>query len=207
MKKVITKMEKQKKDESRWSIYIDGAFAFGVTDKIAKKYGLYEKMEFEPTQYEKLLKQMQFEKAKYRALDYLSRADRSTKQIKEKLIGLEYAESVVEEVIEFLKQYGYLNDEAFAKRYLEGQMKSKHKSYRKISYELYQKGIEFEKDDKNLIEEKEKENILYFLKKYQYTKELSPKEKNKMINRMINRGFSYGMVMGEIRKIDESFDM
>ena len=38
----ITKIERQKKRSSRKSIFIDGSFAFGVSDDILLKFALHE---------------------------------------------------------------------------------------------------------------------------------------------------------------------
>lgn len=207
MNKIITRIENQKKDNSRYSVYIDGVFAFGLSEKALKKYNLQEGMQFLEEEYAQFLQVLQLEKAKFKALDYISRRNRTKQQVEEKLVALEYEESIREQVIIFLETYKYIDDERFAERYIEQQMQYNHKSFRKVGYDLYEKGIKVNKRLEDMLEEIEKENIIYYLNKYKYNKEILPKEKDKIIKRLLSRGFGYNLISKEMGNLDESFDI
>lgn len=205
----ITKIEPQKKDETRVSVYINHVFDFGITLKAMKRYGLVEGMTLDEIGYENLLRGIQLDKAKYRALDYLASHHKTEKQVRDKLQQAEYSEWIIDEVITFLKKYNYLDDESFAKRYIESKARYGRKSARQIQSQLYLKGIPgvrpFEVCEE--LEELETENILYYLKKYKYNTEMDYQSKRKLIARILNKGFSYEILQKSIVNLDESFEV
>ena len=151
---------------------------------------------------------LQLDKAKFKALDMISRGSKSEKQMREKLIQAEYSEYIVEEVIQFLKKYQYIDDDALAKRYIESRSQYSHKSLRQIKAELYRKGILVDqvKDYCEDTEEREEANIEYFLDKFRYDPTWDIKQKQKIINRLLTRGFQYSQVEKCLRKRNEGFD-
>ncbi|MBU3811533.1 MAG: RecX family transcriptional regulator, partial [Candidatus Niameybacter stercoravium] len=158
--------------------------------------------------YEKLMAALQLDKAKFKALDMISRGSKSEKQMREKLIQAEYSEYIVEEVMQFLKKYQYIDDDALAKRYIESKSQYSHKSLRQIKAELYRKGIVVDqvKDYCEETEEREEANIEYFLDKFRYNPTWDIKQKQKIINRLLTRGFQYSQVEKCLRKRNEGFD-
>ncbi|MBI2334805.1 regulatory protein RecX [Candidatus Daviesbacteria bacterium] len=75
----------------------------------------------------------------------LSFRDRSEKEIRD---YLKNKTSKPEQIINQLKEQGYIDDEKFAREWVESRRRSKHKGIRAIKAELWQKGI-----DKEIIEE------------------------------------------------------
>ena len=205
----ITKIEAQKKDDKRSSVFINDQFDFGVTTKSIERYGLKEGMILNEEEYENLLRRIQLDKAKYCALEYLSRNQKTEKQIREQLLKHEYNERIIEEVVTFLKTYHYIDDMEFAKRYIESKAVYGRKSSRYIQSQLYLKGISQVNPMEvwHSLEEVEQENIIYFLDKYHYKKQLDYNQKRKIINRILNKGFSYEMIKKCIDKLDESFEV
>lgn len=204
----ITRIEEQKKDANRVSIFINGQFEFGISSKDAKRYGLQEGMKFSEEEYKELVSAIHLDKAKYKALDYISYQDRSEIEIVKKLQAYEYSDTVIQEVISFLKKYKYIDDANFAKKFTEYGLQFKRKSVKRIKYELYQKGVS-DVDIETLVPngiELEKENVERLLEKYRYTPLMERAQKEKIIRRILSKGFSYTMVKECMYKIDESFD-
>ena len=78
-------------------------------------------------------------KAKHRALYLLERMDRTEQELRRKLEE-NYSEEVVEEAVEYVKSYHYIDDLRYAKNYIS--CKSTGKSRRQIEQELLlKKGI------------------------------------------------------------------
>lgn len=205
----ITKIETQKKDDTRSSIFINGIFDFGMTQKAVKRYGLVEGMVLSEEGYNELMECIQLDKAKYYALDYLSRNNKTEKQVRDKLIEKEYSLMIVDKVLEFLKKYNYVDDAYYARRYIESKAVYGKKSARQIQSQLYMKGITsinaFEVWER--MEELEEENVTYFLEKYRYNRSLDYQEKRKIVSRIMNKGFSYQIIQQSIGKLDESFEV
>lgn len=205
----ITKIEVQKKDDTRSSIFINGVFDFGITTKAVERYGLVQGMELTEEAYEELLMRIQLDKAKYRALEYLAGHNKTEKQVRDKLIRAEYSGIVIDEVIEFLKKYSYIDDDYFARRYIESKAVYGRKSARQIQSQLYLKGITSINpfDIWEELSEVEAQNVTYYLKKYKYEKELDYTQKRKIISRILNKGFSYEIIQKSIVNLDESFEV
>ena len=97
---------------------------------------------------------MNFEQAKERAVKYLVLALRTEKEVKDKLRKLDVEEDIIDEVCEYLKGLGYINDVYYTEAYLR-QCESipKYSKY-EIKMKLIQKGI-----DKDLATEKIANNL------------------------------------------------
>lgn len=204
----ITAIEEQKKDLNRCSVFVNGAFAFGITKKALARYELCVGQTLTATEYEHLLERLQLDRAKFKALDLISRGNKSEKEVRERLLRAEYSSYIVEEVIVFLKKYHYIDDQALARRYIESKSQYAHKSLRQIHTELYKKGIYIDnlRTYHEEAETQEEENINYFLDKFKYNPEWDLKQKQKIINRLLTRGFQYSHIERCLRKRNEAFD-
>lgn len=81
---LITKLVPQKRG-SRFNVFIDGKFAFGVSTFVATKYKLSENTQLTDEEYLSIYKDEQTEYLKQKALDYLSARPRSEKEVRDKL--------------------------------------------------------------------------------------------------------------------------
>ena len=78
-------------------------------------------------------------RAKLRALHLLTAMDRTEAKLREKLQA-SYCEEAVETAINYVKTYGYLDDERYVRVYIES--KSRTKSRKQIEQELiFNKGV------------------------------------------------------------------
>ena len=97
------------------------------------------------TSKEKLEKAKEFDKFKTKVLKYVLYKKRTESEVREKFS--EANENDLEDVIEFLKEYNYINDEEYIERSIAEFKALKNISIKEVSYKLIQKGI-----DKNLLE-------------------------------------------------------
>ena len=79
------------------------------------------------------------QQARDKGLYYLQFSSKTENEMRKKLEEQGFSDEAVEDAILFLKRYRYLDDEAYASRYLERNRKKK--SVRQMKYELRQKGI------------------------------------------------------------------
>lgn len=97
---------------------------------------------------------MNFEEAKERAVKYLVLALRTEKEVKDKLKKLNVEEDIIDEVCEYLKGLGYINDVYYTEAYLrQCEAIPKYSKY-EIRMKLIQKGV-----DKDLVSEKIANNL------------------------------------------------
>lgn len=75
------------------------------------------------------------------ALNYLGRRARSVWEMTRYLAGKNISEETIDTVLERLMNDGYLDDEAFARQFVDSRIRRKPKSTYALGYELRQKGI------------------------------------------------------------------
>jgi len=137
----ITKIEIQKKNLKRYNLYIDGEFKMGIHEDVIVSLGLYVNMVIDDHMLEDILMKEVYAKAKADALNYISYRMRSESEVKTKLYELGNTEDMVNVTIDFLYEYGYLNDYEFTKSFIHDKATlSRHSLYR-IKHDLKIKGV------------------------------------------------------------------
>ena len=193
----ITNIVKSSKD--KYSIYLDTQFfCFLKPETILKnniKIGVFiEKSDLENIKHEDE-KLLAFDKA----LNYIS-SIKSEKQVRDYLYQKGFNIRSINYAISKLKEYNYLNDEIFAKMFIEN-YKNK-KGIRWISFQLEAKGIKKDIIEKHLNDINEDEEILLELsKKYLKNKQKDRKTANKLCNHLLAKGFTLNSVNKIINKL------
>jgi regulatory protein len=85
-----------------------------------------------------------FERFYNKALEFLSYRTRSEKEVRDKLKTKQVEPQTIEEIIAKLKEKKFIDDENFARMWIENRNRFKPRSLRLIKMELKQKGIEEE---------------------------------------------------------------
>ena len=148
-------------------------------------------------------------KAKLRCMHLLEKRDYTEKQLRDKLrMGkLPYSEEIISEAIDYVKSYHYVDDERYARNYVE-QM-TQRKSRRQIEQDLLQKGVDrayivsaFEDTE----EEDEMQLIFQWMEKKHFDRSnADQKECQKMYAFLIRKGFQSSDVSRAMRvSIDEN---
>jgi len=140
MSKTITSLQIQKRNKERVNVFINEEFAFGLNLMAAA--GLRKGQSLTDTEIVQLQQADEAHIAYQQAISYLGYRPRSVAEISTYLKGKEYDEELVEAVVERLRAAGYLDDEAFARFWLENREQFRPRSVRALRYELRQKGID-----------------------------------------------------------------
>lgn len=205
--KVVTKIETQKKNPRRKSIYLNHKFAFGLDEETLFKHGLRVGDRLTDEKIESILQTERKRKAKEIALNFLSYRSRSEKEISDKLKKKGYSPENIEGVISDLKRVNLLNDYEFACGWIKDRLKNRPRGLALLRQELFKKGIEKEIIEKALDEFYPKEDEVKIAsdlikrrkKRYEgLDKKLARK---RMSDFLLRRGFSYEVVkeiLGEI---------
>lgn len=143
MLKEITALKLQKSNSKRISVFIDGLFAFSIS-RIEGAW-LRVGQRISEKEIDDLIEKDSKEKAFQSALHFLSFRNRSEYEIRMNLSGKGFDEKETEEVIDNLKVRGYLNEEIFAREWIENRATSKPRGRRLLIYELKQKKVNNEK--------------------------------------------------------------
>lgn len=138
---VITRLEPQRRNRRRYSIYIEGDYACGVDLETILKLDLYEGKEISQADYQKII----FEEERGRARSYaellLSYRERSRRELESRLLKRGYDQPVVEAVLEELTRAGLLSDERFARAWVRDRISRAQKGPWVIRMELRRKGV------------------------------------------------------------------
>lgn len=135
----ITAIKQQKRNPNRVSIYLDGEYAFPLAKIVAAwlKVG----QELSPEKILGLKGQDEGEKAFQRALNFISYRPRSQAEVERNLRKHEVDEAVIAEVVERLTRGGLLNDEDFARRWVEDRGAFRPRGAYALRVELRRKGL------------------------------------------------------------------
>ena len=200
----IIKIEPQKRNDKRMNLYNEEGYFMSASTYVIKKYNVKEGKEYPEEELTRWIEEDDVEKAKNYIVDYLM--GRTEHQIKTKLTQKGYTEKVIARAMEFMNNYGYLNDKAIGKALMNDSIRSKKEGRNKIKQKMYQKGIkkqDMEEVMEGLNAEEEKEGAEYSLKKVKEKYRVKSKDKNqwkqKCYQYLLRQGFPYELaseVMG-----------
>ena len=130
--------------------------------------------------------------AKQKALSLLNYMDRTESQLRQKLKEKSFDERAIDEAVEYVKSFGYVNDVSYAERYILNKQNSKSK--REIYASLSQKGISrdyIEAAMENCYDAEDELAAIHYLceKKHFVTEKATDIEKKKMYNYLLRKGF------------------
>ena len=125
--------------KARYRISIDNEIAFVLYKGDLRLFGIETGAELSGEKYDEIIRQVLPKRAKLRLMNLLQTRDYTEKQAREKLAQGHYPPEAIDEALDYVKSYGYINDVTYCKKYLEDRIL--HKSKRKLKQELEQKGI------------------------------------------------------------------
>lgn len=204
----ITDIQIQKRNKSRANIYLDGEFAFALEMLTVMKLGLKIGKDVDVDTIKTAVFDSETSVAFGKAVDYLARAMKTTKQVRDYLTKKGYSVDVTNCVIEKLQGYKYLDDQAYARMYVE-QSKT-HKGERRIKQELLNKGISHNDVDDHVQVDADDQltSATSLAQKYLKNKQRDVKTMQKLQRFLLYRGFDFDVVNTVIRtfKTDDSND-
>lgn len=174
-----------------------------------RQINAYEGSGLTREQYEILVHEILGKRATKRAMHLLEKMDRTEYKLREKLSEGGYPDEAIEDAIGYVKRYHYLDDERYARNYVF--LAQDRKSRKKLSIELYQRGIKKELIDRILEEEyevDEEKQICQLLEKRGFDpKTCSEKERQKLYQFLLRRGFQSSDICKVMRMISLDSDM
>lgn len=204
---IISKIEYQKKNKDRVSIFIDDEFAFGLHIDLVLRFSLAKGQELD----EDFIKDVLTEEDKKKALSYcadvVSKTFKTEKELRDKLKQKEYTEDAINYAIDKLKEYHYIDDNYFANMYVKQKSTSSKVGSRMIKQKLMQKGV-----DKEIINNALEEHIddelefnnaleLALKKNRSYTNPDTNKNKQKLSLFLQGKGFDFDIIKKVIHHI------
>ena len=139
----ITEIKPQKNGK-RVNIYLDGMFGFGLDLENCVKLGLKVEQDLTETEVEKIIKKAEFQKTLDKLLKFATLRPRSEKEIKDWFKRKKVHETIKDELSNKLNRLELVDDEKFAKWWIEQRMQFRPKPKSIMYQELRIKGIKKE---------------------------------------------------------------
>lgn len=133
----ITKIEQG--NGKRYRVFSDEQILFSLYSYELRQFHIREHMDVDDATINEIQDTVLYKRARERALYLLEKRPLSIHMMREKLCQNEYPISVVEQVIDFLIRYHYLDDLEYVSMYVNTY--SCNKSKRQLEYALMRKGI------------------------------------------------------------------
>lgn len=203
---IVTAITQQKRDESRYNVFIDGEYAFALPMQDILYFKLKEGQEVSEETVNFIRENLIYIKAQDTALHFLGYKMRTVKEIRCKLQEKEFTEDIIERVLAFLEKYGYADDREYCRRYIRQQLRLKPKSGYALGMELKQKGVASAIVEEVLAETEvdEAADALRWLEKKSRGEVPSDmKKKKQLYDFLARKGYSYDVIGEAFRQLQE----
>ena len=180
--------------KGKYKIFLDDEFAFVLYKGELRKYGIEQDGILSDDVYRELISVVLTKRAKLRALNLLKVRDYTVNGLRRKLKEGLYPDEVIDEAVEYVISYGYVDDLRYAKSYIRSNRTTRGRH--EIEQKLRSKGISqdiiseaFENEGPG--EEEEEELIRrYLIKKCRSINIIDEAARRKIFAYMYNKGFA-----------------
>ena len=206
----ITGLTSQQKDKNRINVMIDGKYRFSLDLSQVSELGIRIGREYKEAELAELEVESQFGKVYTRALEYCFSRPHSSKEIRDYLyrktrdsrnkdgsVKKGISQELTNRVYERLTGRGHVDDEKFARYWIENRNLTKGVSRRKLEAELRAKGIENSLVNTLLAESPR--NDQEELQKIIVKKRKRYPDDQKFIAYLARQGFSYDTIKETLR--------
>ena len=202
----ITAITAQEKNKERVNLFVDGEFFAGVSLETALKLRLKVGDDADAKRLNEIITETERTDGLKKAADYALKTLKTKRQVKDYLLKKGYSEETVWYCVDKLKEYGYIDDKEYSKRFIEST--SKTQGRRLIEYKLMMKGVK--KEDVAAAYERaetdDNENAKALAEKYLRNREKNKENVLKAYKYLIGKGFSYDQADYAVARFKEEID-
>ncbi len=201
----ITALKRQKKNQERVNVYLDGEFAFGLPLDAALSLRVGQALS--EGDIAALQETDRFARLRDQALRYLSYRPRSVAELRRHLLRKGHEAPLVDRVLAYLSERSLLDDFAFARYWVEQRETFKPRSRLALRQELYARGVEAAAIDAALDEVDEAAAASRAAHKLAWKWQGLPYDefRNKAGAYLQRRGFSYDIIKSIVEEIWAEF--
>lgn len=187
----ITAITAQIKDKNRCNIFLDGEYSFSLSIDTVLKYGLSNNLELDTAKVNEIKEEDEKRQAFIKGVNYLSKFTKTKKQCIKYLKDKGFCDKAVYYAVDKLKEYNYIDDLEYARRYMESHSKTQGKKL--LDYNLMGKGIckkDIEKASES-VNFSSLESACGLAEKRLKNKEKTQENLAKTYRYLLGKGFSY----------------
>lgn len=201
----VTKIEPVGK--TKYKIYIEEQFAFELYKGELSRYHIAEDAPIEAEVVENIKKNVILKRIKLRSMHLLNDMDRTESGLRTKLKQGGYTEEMIEQALDYMKSFGYINDDNYARRFIES--RKGNKSKKEVYALLCKKGMAKEQIELAMEtiygEADEIEAIQVILRKKRFHQETADNaEIQKICGYLMRKGFRYNDIRQVIQVSDRN---
>ncbi|MDP6457005.1 MAG: RecX family transcriptional regulator [Candidatus Marinimicrobia bacterium] len=206
-KNEVTDIRVNVKRPDRRSIFINGEFAFSLSEGVFIEKGIHVGDSLSDGELESIVDSEELQKMREAAANLLSYRPRSVKEMSDRLIRKGWEKEPVEQIIGELKEKRYLEDREFATIFARDRVKNKCLGSLALKSELFKKGVSKEIIAEAVAEIYEAHPpgtlIERLLRKRKISKEtpISAKEKQRLVAMLRRKGFTWDQMEPFIREL------
>ena len=196
----ITDIKQQKRQRGRFSVYIDGKYAFSLDYVTFTHAGLHIGDAISDEEVKLLSQKDEFFRARDYAYSLLSYRERTEHEMKSRLFEKGFSISVVRSVLDMLKSKDLINDRSFASKWVEDVLSHRPMGKLRVMHELRKRRVNdaiidevcrgrLEPVAEVTLARRAADKKLHALENY-------PQEvaKRRLFNFLKNRGFDFGVI-------------
>ena len=187
----ITAIQQQVRREGRYSIFVDGKYAFSLSADALLESKLTQGQELSQVKLTEYKRLSQEDKAYNLALVYVAPRMRSEGELHDYFRRKQYAPEFAQQLLEKLRRLGLVDDREFARRWVENRRLLKATSTKKLRLELRQKKISDDIIRLALVEDQTDERQLLRELMAKKRKQTRYQDDQKLIAYLARQGFSY----------------
>jgi regulatory protein len=190
----ITSISQQERDSGRYSISVDGEYAFALSANALLASGLHQGQELTDEELQKVRQAAHANRAYDQALGYLSYRKRSRRELRVYLEKKrEYDDATMDATLVRLEQSGLVNDADLAQAWIADRQAMKPRSRRKLEQELRQKGLSAT-DIETALAEVSDETEVGHIRQIAIKKAARYPDRQKLAAYLGSLGFSYDLI-------------
>ncbi len=205
----ITSLQVQKNDVERVNVYLDDEFAFGLSAMLVLAHHLSPGQELSQHDIENLQGDEVVERSYGVALNFLSFRPRSRREVADYFRRKKIEPDVAEAVVARLERAGLLDDQEFARFWVDNRQTFRPRGTRALRMELRQKGLERGVIDEALAQVGDEEDTAYAtgLTRVRTYGAFDEREfSRKMIGFLQRRGFPYEAAAAAAKRLWDEQD-
>ncbi len=187
----ITSIQTQVKNAGRYSVFVEGKYAFSLSADALLESRLVSGQELSDGDIVHFKKLSAEDKAFNLTLAYVARRMRSEGELADYFRRKEYAPELAGQIMERLRKLGFVDDEEFARRWVENRRMLRSSSAKKLRLELRQKKIADDTIDTILAEDETDERQLLRDLVAKKRKQSRYQDDQKLMAYLARQGFTY----------------
>ena len=196
----VTNLVRRGKSEL-YKIFLDGEYICLLEAEVIVKHKIQTGLKISSQQFEQIRKESENLTCKNMAINYVSKCLKSRFQVFDYLKHKGFLISSINDALDLLEDYGYLNDKYFAEAFIKSKQNTKGKMY--LVSALKQKGIKDSIIDEAMQSyEVDEENIIILAQKYLKNKTKDEKTKQKLYRHLLSKGFTYEQINKVLSQLD-----